>query len=280
MEQRFCDQLPPPARDLVNEIEAAISGSVELHHRPELGAHFLARPTMEAGRHRAIIEYGESIDTTSETYPVPFQALVHELLHCKRFLVERVPYVHFPSLQPVGLTGGERDTSAIVDGLPWSDGVLASQLEHTVIERRLPQYGFPMPNYDGMGGWWTHYSDWRNPTPIMMRWGHLLFALLTDFLVSDPGIRSRAEITLRRVGLLESARRLCEAVRWCLTDPDPVRGVQGTAIAFCAHVGIPANRVRLEYLWCDRPGFVRRTGLPSEVAIQAEKGTLRLKCRA
>lgn len=195
MNSRFKELLPGNVQRLVDEIEDFASLQVEVH--PNLRPLSSTEPNPDTlgckvSESRAVIYYRK------EEHFLP-QAVLHELLHVRRYWVEQVPRI-----LPVENGERARITSQI-----------ENTLEHLVIVPREENYGFEpyvFWNETARKNWMRY--PWPDITSAWARRKNCLLGWLTvNYLVRDQGVRKAAEEVLRKEGLLLDAQNFAAKIQ-------------------------------------------------------------------
>ena len=196
MQRAFLQRLNTETQDLVREIEAFAASEIELRAAPPpsseaaSAARAVALIASETG---AILLYrGE------EEFQTP--AVLHELLHLRRYWIDRVP-------QLVPLADPQGDKTKIANQIE-------NALEHLIITPQEARYGFDP--YVGLNE--TARHNWQSYpwNDITESWARrkmcLLSWLTTRLLVSDHGVKALAQQCLQKEGLLEEAENFAAKI--------------------------------------------------------------------
>jgi hypothetical protein len=276
MHSEYRNKLNAPVQALVDEIETAAGGEIVVEHDAALGSDQMAGLNRTDGSFGPIIRFRERIAAATGIHAEPYAVFCHELLHLRRWLVDRVPLVTIEGLQRIDIATGERlDSGMYQQSRTCTDGELDSVLEHLVIEPQLTKYGFRTPDYRYLKDWW---ADPAMPSdcicPLVGRWVFMLKWVTTAFL-ADTGIQARATTVMARAGLLADGRQFSNELRWLLASPDPVRAKEGTMLAVCRALQTPPPSIRLWYVRADRRGYEDAGRLiPRDFAVPTATGSL------
>lgn len=189
MQSRFLDKLSVEIQHLVEEIESFASADIAVHATPAPTQESVQSPkaiTLIASERGATLLYRDLEDFRP-------QAVVHELLHLRRYWIDFVPQI-----LPVDDADGERTKLA---------NQIENVLEHIIIVPQEQQYGFdPYASYHetSLRTWqsypWPHIDEpWARRKNCLLNW------LTISFLVQDPATKRSAEQCIEREGLLSDA---------------------------------------------------------------------------
>jgi len=245
--------LPSIVRSLVDEIEAG-TGAEVLAERgdPAYGRgmsgflSFTWPPHLE-------INYRETLADVGAAYPEPYHQLTHELLHMRRYFLDRVPAVYKIEGMADSLDSrlGGLDVSSIAS--EYTALGIESALEHIFIENRIGEmFGWSV-NQTCLKNWeyGTHRPQWINPH--LTGWLLMLQWLKARFQNAEMAIRQRADEVMVAESLLAQAEALGAAVREALAAPDPIAAKERLVLAACRAFGVPPPAVRLMYCQPEAP---------------------------
>ena len=263
MKRIFKQQLPAPLVGLVNEIEAT-AGEISVERVPGLPTemettigwgHIPAEPwNLMVGngpglaedyiphvtiRYKSDLVAADLIRPTvlQAWHPGPFGLFCHELLHAKRYLVDKIPAVYFISGVPQGNPDPQKQITTVQG--------METLLEHLVIERQVRRY---VPDYP-LDFSWRGLWDQIPPKPwfceFSIHW-QLMHAWLTvQFLNEDDGIKQYAAEAMQRLGWLPEARTAAHLMGQALGIADDpamaVTGKLGMALVACMVFQIPVT---------------------------------------
>lgn len=240
MQPEFLDRLSPQVRALVEDVERASGVEVAV----SIDARRAGRGPEGKGILACNVEPQAVSLLTPTTDYFPDGAVVHELLHVRRLLVERVPRVSdnvdFEAWHP-GLGGALTD--------------LDNALEHLVI---VPEELSLRPERaDHWGGvmamvWGGRLAEVKDAED-QRRWA-LLHWVFMRHVVPTSAAMTMAVSALGHLGLTNEADEL-------YTRLVPELGSKERAVRVCfAHLRLPLGAATLEYLDC-RTGKTRETPL-------------------
>jgi hypothetical protein len=194
MQRDYLKRLPLRVRALVEEIETYAQLEVRIE------------ASEPAPSDSLIVERGTPVtvrvEKDSGTIYVPTpnafatDSILHELLHVRRFWVERVPMLHCAG-QGVALDNA---------------------LEHLVIVPAAKEYGVdPYPHWNGV--FQAQLMAFRAPTddPDALRQSKLAYASV-QCEVNDHGVRAEWEVAIRERGHLTAAREFWDRLQPILGD--------------------------------------------------------------
>lgn len=228
MQHDYYERLSQDVKVLVDEVEHGCGFQIEVRpdvRRAGLGVDGAGTLACVAEPRNAFIDIPPG--------HFPDGAVVHELLHLRRFLLQGVPMLYVDEEQPIG-------TSAFADGIHKLDNAL----EHLVI---VPiELGYRADRV----AYWTRIleSIWRQDIPAFpdeedkARWAKVHWTFVRHVL-SDTAVSPLAEQLLQDMGILAEANALHDAVISALakSKEDATRICLGL-------LGLPAERVGFEYL--------------------------------
>ena len=211
MEIEIKRQLPAPLPTLVDEIETAVGVEIEIRQvaaiadllpgpsgalsPPLMAATLMFGPDAQNAQGiRLIVNHTGDITACQRPYSVPYALFCHELLHLRRYIVDRVPIIA-TAPEPVKLP------RAAVENM----------LEHLVIERQLRQYGFDFPLYTvGRQAWDTFVQAEAGVCNLQMLQAWTNTQLLND--INHAEVRQVAEVVMERAGLLSLLRAFTDKI--------------------------------------------------------------------
>lgn len=265
MESQYYRRLPATLRGLVDEIEDSAHAEIGIELASPLEGHpdSTAAANMSWGSAAGLaIRCRGELDTTTPAYPEPFALACHELLHLRRYVVERAPVVYKIDTLP--------DTAPHYLQRLLTPAGIELVIEHSVIERRAHLYGFPFAGHTSARESWRVLADlhlceaavrpgvgitiygeripptWGDGRFSALRWFLMYEWMNADLLDSDAETRDRAERVLKDVDLLAPARWFTDVLR----DPGqcgPVRAKEHAAVAACIAYDINPSALWLSY---------------------------------
>jgi hypothetical protein len=192
------EALPDNIGRLVDEIEAFAGLSIKVVLIPKVPSPTDPNPDSTACQ---VTEDSATIIIRSEW--VQPEAILHELLHIQRYLVEGIPQVH-PILGEKAPEGNWQILNQI-----------ENELEHLVIVPRMADYGFEPYDY-----WnkteqrnWSRYPWPENTVPWDRRRNCLRGSLAAAFIVTDPEVKQLIEKGIAQEGLLTETRLFTAKIR-------------------------------------------------------------------
>lgn len=226
MEKGFLEKLGVEIQRLVQEIENFAAAEIRVSATPAPSSKSgqspktLALMSSEMG---ATILYRDTEDFRS-------QAVLHELLHLRRYWIDFVPQI-----LPVDDPDGEKIKLA---------NQIENTLEHIIIAPQEAAYGFDSygPYSETTKKTWEDYPWLAINEPWARRKNCLLTWLTTSVLVEEPGIRDLAEQCLEKEGLLTEAQNFSEKIEHVLSSKEQCISA---AIRF---LQIPRQEVAMVYL--------------------------------
>jgi hypothetical protein len=230
MDAQIKESLPAPLQGLVDEIETAGGHEIAVQHAPDLGAvPMLTNLHWEGCDLKVTIKYRDEIDSVVPAGPVPYSVFGHELLHLRRYLVDRVP-----------MFGRIHDAS-------WQAIDIESMLEHLVVESQLKNYGFDFPISLSSREHWNNIPskdlEQARRYVVMDAWTRI------QFLTEDPAERAAMEAfaapIVKQQGLIPEAEYLTDELRWLLASPDPVKAKEAMSLVMCRVCCILPDLIKL-----------------------------------
>lgn len=198
---------------------------------------------------RVTVTYRDDIADVVPGYPKPYACLVHELLHVRRYLVEKVPAVYcIAGIPQSGRESQDRLFTAPGLGMLFSVQGMEQTLEHIVIDRQVPNYipDYPPLSFCAPEVWDTvPNKSWKNE--FLQRWLCLQEWVKVAFLSSDVRILNRALQVMEQVDLCRDALRFVAQLQCLLHSPDPVKAKEAMALAACEAFHISPAAMMLLY---------------------------------
>jgi hypothetical protein len=216
--------LPANALELMDDIEAFAQREIlfSFNDRPP--------PAEYPGAAACCVFEDHARILLREAAPISPQDILHELLHIRRYWIERTP-----QLEPIAeLDDPDHwDVTARIENL----------VEHLVIVPQEASYGFaPRAVWDkGALSEWSQYPWPNNQEPFARRLGWVLGWLNCE-LMTDPAIVALATECLTKEGVLGEAQRLQRDVK------TRIRNKPRCLLAVIRAVRIRRQDVRLAYL--------------------------------
>ena len=260
MESKIKRRLPGTLQALVDEIETAAGSEIEVRCGV---AHATAWGPPEAQGMAGDINLGDPVRITLfcpqgpeacnlSTFPEPYAAFAHELLHLRRTFVERIPAIY----RIVGMAYGPTNDHPVYTTeclQTFSVRGLEMLLEHIVIEPQITDYGIPhIPCYIDTRAWKTiPPRPWKHE--FLQRWFCLDAWINTQLLQPYEQVRKCAEFPMEKAGLRAAARRLTDRLRILRSMPDGVPAKEAMCVAACEAFGIEPAKMGL--LYYQRPGL-------------------------
>ena len=202
MDPRNKDALPENMQRLVDEIEAFAGIPIEVALIPKVPSPTDPNPDSTACQ---VTEKSATIIIRSEL--VQPEAVLHELLHIQRYLVEGVPQL----------------TLILGEDAPETNWQLMNEienvLEHLVIVPRAADYGFEPYEYWNKTAQtnWSRYP-WPEATDRRARRQVCLLGSLDALLVTDAGVKQLVERCIAQEGFLTEARLFTDKVKRVLAS--------------------------------------------------------------
>lgn len=272
MERRYRQKLPLSLCDLVDEIETAGHVEIQVRLDPQLettaSAGVLCGGCARGGGPDAmdlILRFKGRLAAVDRTYRQPFAAAAHELLHLRRWIVQGVPRLHAVAGLPDGFTTVSSDPVRRL----FSTTGIEEQVEHCVIDRSLPSYGFEFPNAGSIRQCWDSIPAPPWPNWGMLRWLVLQEWIRVQFLTDDPDLRQYAEGVMQRLGMLADGQRLTDQFRWLLDSPDQAMAKYAMILELCRAFRIPPGAVGF---FERRPGYLGVMNLPRRFEVPTRAG--------
>ena len=162
-----------------------------------------------------------------EGAPISAQDMLHELLHIRRYWIDRVPQI-----EPIIDDDDYWDTTSRIE----------ETLEHLIIVPREGDFGFsPRPVWNSAArSEWSQYP-WPNHDPFARRLACYL-GWLNSQIISDPEVRELARACLIKEGEFDHADRLHTSVMRRLASKPKC------LLLVVRALGIRRSDVRLSYL--------------------------------
>lgn len=274
MDKTYRSILPPAVQLLVDEIEAAAHTEIGIIVDPQVGSRMQieitkvpASPVPADSRISLSVRVLSSdLAATTRDYNAPFAMFTHELLHLRRFYVDRVPSVCFIAGKP----WSNRDPQSTV----FSCQSLETLLEHIVIEPMVQQYVSghqyrPHANWDSVPKTAAACTIFCGGSAFEAMWQCLALWIRTCFLDTDADNKKAAEGVMRQLGLLENARALTDLIEQLVKSPDPVRAKAAMVAAVCSALRLPLWSVGVSCApdWKVQP-LPPRIAPPAELCVQ------------
>ncbi|MFQ5935315.1 MAG: hypothetical protein ACE5LB_02750 [Acidiferrobacterales bacterium] len=225
MEQRFFQRLSAELQNLVQELEDFAGVEIEVRPKPT--------PTGETtAKSKAVAlissEKGATLLCRSEDH-FTTQAVLHELLHLRRYWIDFVP-----QLVPIDDRGGDKTKIA---------NEIDNALEHLAIFPQEAEYGFePYADLNRAARTLWESYPWNEITePWARRKSCLLAWLTTVCLVTDDAVKTLARDCLEKEGLLDEAENFSDKIRQLHDSKE--RSI-GTAVRF---LQIPHDEAEMIY---------------------------------
>jgi hypothetical protein len=267
MEAKIKQQLPGTLQVLVDEIETAAGVEIEVGQVAAIagllpGRYGGAAPTpmqatlcfgadaKNAQGIRLMVNHTGDIAACQRPYTVPYAGFCHELMHLRRYVVDRVPII-VTAPEPVKLP------RAAVENM----------LEHQVIERQHRQYGFDFPLHTVARQAWDTFVQAEVGTcnlAILQVWTET--QLLNDADVGEE-VRQAAEVAMERAGLLSLLRAFSDNVAWLAKSPDVVAAKQAMVALVYAFFGQPVGDVLMFHR--SSTGEWTNKRLPRQIRLRA-----------
>lgn len=236
MEKAFLERLGAAIQGLVQEIEDFASTEIEIRSTPAPTSESIQPPKavmLIASEHGATLLCRDLNDFQP-------QAVLHELLHLRRYWIDFVPQI-----RPVDDPDGEKTKLS---------NQIENTLEHITIAPKEQAYGFePYATYleTSKRNWETY--PWRNiDEPWARRKNCLLNWLTTYFLVRDPVVKQCAKRCLEEEGLLSEAISFSQKIERVLSSKEQCIGA---AVRF---LQIPHQEATMVYLDIKKQKTVRK----------------------
>ena len=197
MDLRFLEKLHPDVQALVRDIETFASTEIEVRLAPTPSSKAAASPkavALMATEKGATLLYREEDEFRS-------RAALHELLHLRRYWLDRVP-------QLAALDDPQGDKTRIANEIE-------NTLEHLIIFPQEAGYQFD-PSVGINAGerqrWqsypWANINEpWARRKPALLSW------LTVDALVTDEAVKRLARRYLQDEGLLEEAENFADKIQ-------------------------------------------------------------------
>ncbi|MFQ6023250.1 MAG: hypothetical protein ACE5NW_11060 [Acidiferrobacterales bacterium] len=236
MEQRFLAKLDGNTQRLVQEIEDFATTEVQVRPTPTPSSQLATGPKAVA---LLASETGATLLYRDEQTFQP-QAVLHELLHLHRYWNECVP-------QLLPLEDADGDKTKIAHQIE-------NTLEHLVITPKESEYGFESYERYNQAAkeTWERYPWSDISEPWARRKNCLLGWLAVNFLVTDTGIKTLAEQTLKKEDLLDEAQNFSDKLKHVLNSKERCIG---TTIRF---LRIPRHEATMVYLDVRNRGLVKK----------------------
>jgi hypothetical protein len=226
MEKGFLEKLGIEIQRLVQEIENFAVAEIRVSSTPT--------PSSKSGqppKTLALIssEMGATI-LYRDTEDFRPQAVLHELLHLRRYWIDFVPQI-----LPIDDPDGDKIRLA---------NQIENTLEHLIIAPQEAAYGFDSysPYVETTKKAWEDYPWPVINEPWARRKNCLLTWLTTSVLVDEPSIRDLAEQCLEKEGLLTEAQNFSEKIGRVLSSKEHCIS---TTIRF---LQIPSHEATMVYL--------------------------------
>lgn len=236
MEKRFLEKLNSETQLLVRKIEDFASTEIEVRPTASPSNQSAANPKAVA---LLVSEKGATLLYRDEQEFRP-QTVLHELLHLRRYWIDFVPQI-VPLEDPYG------DKTKIANQIE-------NTLEHLVIVPKEAEYGFePYSEYNETARkHWESYP-WPDVSESWARRKNCLLSWLTaSFLVTDTGVKTLAERSLKKETLLDEARNLSDKIERVMNSKEQCIS---TVIRF---LRIPRHEATMAYLDIKKKSFVRK----------------------
>lgn len=226
MESSFLEKLGADIQRLVEEIENFAAAEIKVSSTP--------KPSSKSGqppKTLALIssEMGATI-LYRDTEDFRPQAVLHELLHLRRYWIDFVPQI-----LPVDDPDGDKIRLA---------NQIENTLEHLIIAPQEAAYGFDSygPYMEATKKVWEDYPWPAISEPWARRKNCLLSWLTTSVLVDEPSIRGLAEQCLEKEALRGEAQSFSEKIGRVLSSKEHCIS---TTIRF---LRIPRHEATMVYL--------------------------------
>jgi hypothetical protein len=251
--------IPSVVRGLLEEIEAATQTdvAVEKMNRPSRSAFTcVIGPDWPS---TITVRFERNLEDTSRAAPRPYAAVHHELLHAKRYLVQRVPQVvgiegMWRVGAPANVTDPEQLAGIASIAKDCSAFGLEAALEHIVIDGLVgAAFNCEVSRCDLAE--WDAATLRGLPNDRMQRWGSMLQWFASEFSCTDREVKKRADWEMDRLGILSTTRELATWIRELIATCDPVEAKEQITFATCNVFGIPIPDLRLLYRTGSAPGF-------------------------
>lgn len=236
MDIRFLERLSPDIQRLVHDIEAFASVEIQVRSAPTPSLKTAASPkavALMATEKGATLLYREEDQFQSH-------AALHELLHLRRYWLDRIP-------QLAAADDPQGDKTRIANEIE-------NTLEHIVI---FPQeVGYEFDPYVGINeserARWQAYPWVNINEPWARRKTALLSWLTVDALVTDEAVKTLARRYLEDEGLLEEAENFSEKIQRLKISKERCLA---TTIRF---LRIPRHEAEMVYLDIKNKKLVRK----------------------
>lgn len=288
MEAEFRNALPSSLLTLVDEIETAARAEIIVERDSPERKGLTMRSRMTWGRNRSIaIKCSEGPEQTTAAYSDPYAMFCHELLHLRRYLVERVPIVC--------RVGGMSDSADLPMRFFTAIGI-EEILEHAIIEPSLKKYGFKSPLNHSIMEFWSGVPGPREAdvapkwnlfgvevpgalvleggTIPTMRWLCMREWVAVQFATNNVGVHRRAERVMERFGMLERAESFTGNLAWLSSSPDQVKAKEGMSLAACMAFHIWPSAMALSYY--DDSGCRWEKPIPGRFTVPGRNGSSRV----
>lgn len=250
------ETLPPKIQSLLEEVETAARTKIVFEHVPDLPsgmATVISHEGMPAdswadielprdaaiGPLRLTIRYRlEDLAGTQASHPAPYAALTHELLHCRRYLVQKVPRI-------ARLANIPSSASDIPDHDLSVQGI-EELLEHCAIEAHIRDYGVEhTPALSNRIVW--DEAPKRAAQSKMFLWKAIAMWTKARLLTSNIGVQRAAEAAIERWGIARQAWWFTDQLAGLLASPDPIPAKLGMVFTVCEVLDMREDQVSLVY---------------------------------